>query len=78
MAAPLSGIGGQQIPLSQPFQPGGSDQTREIRQESQEPREAELQAREAAPAQSQATHTQGHDNNAQQSNSNQSRAYGWR
>ncbi len=61
MAAPLSSIAQQQIPLSQPFQPGGSDQTREIRQRGQEPRETELQARGAAPSQSQ--HTNSTDNN---------------
>lgn len=53
MAAPLSGVGQQQLPLSQPFQPGGSDQTREIRQQNQNPREDELQVREAPSAQSQ-------------------------
>ncbi len=56
MAAPLSGVGQQQqVPLSQTFQPGGSDQTREIRQRNQEPRENEVQARSAASAQSQST-----------------------
>ncbi len=58
MAAPLSGVGQQQqVPLSQTFQPGGSDQTREIRQRGQEPRENELQARGTAAAQSQHTNT---------------------
>ncbi len=65
MAAPLSGVG-QQIPLSQPFQPGGSDQTREIRQRNQEPRENELQARQAAPSQSQ--HTNGAEKSSFQQN----------
>jgi len=56
MAAPLSGIGQQQqVPLSQPFQPGGTDQTREIRQRNQEPRDGELQVREAPAARSQET-----------------------
>ncbi len=58
MAAPLSGIGQQQVPLSQPFQPGGSDQTREIRQREQEPRETELQTRGAATAQAQQLNTE--------------------
>ncbi len=53
MAAPLSGVGQQQVPLSQPFQPGGTDQTREVRQQNQNPREEELQVREAPAAQSQ-------------------------
>ncbi|MGH1376502.1 MAG: hypothetical protein ACRBCK_09155 [Alphaproteobacteria bacterium] len=57
MAAPLSGIGQQQIPLAQPFQPGGTDQTRNVRQAEQEPREDELQVREAPSAQSQETNT---------------------
>ncbi len=57
MAAPLSGVGQQQIPLSQPFQPGGSDQTREIRQRGQEPRENELQARGTAASQTQQANT---------------------
>ncbi len=57
MAAPLSGIGQQQVPLSQPFQPGGNDQTREVRQRDQEPREFEVQSRGAATAQSQDTNT---------------------
>ncbi len=58
MAAPLSGVGQQQqVPLSQPYQPGGSDQTREIRQQSQAPRDNELQARGAAPSKSQNTNT---------------------
>ncbi len=58
MAAPLSGIGQQNVPVSQPFQPGGSDQTREVRQRNQEPREDEVQAREAASAQTQEASSQ--------------------
>ena len=58
MAAPLSGIGQQQqIPLSQPFQPGGSDQTREVRQRNQEPNESDIQSRSAASAQTQKAST---------------------
>ncbi|PCJ00248.1 MAG: hypothetical protein COB14_04645 [Alphaproteobacteria bacterium] len=54
MAAPLSGIGQHAAPpISQPFQPGGNDQTREIRQANQEARENELQATDAPLAQSQ-------------------------
>ena len=53
MAAPLSGVGQQPLPISQPFQPGGTDETREIRQQDQEAREDEIQAREASAAQSQ-------------------------
>lgn len=63
MAAPLSGLGQQNIPLAQPFQPGGSDQTRAVRQAEQDPREEEVQAREAAAAQSQES------NNAQSDSS---------
>ncbi|MBI1301007.1 MAG: hypothetical protein GC137_05020 [Alphaproteobacteria bacterium] len=58
MAAPLSGLGQQNIPLAQPFQPGGTDQTRAVRQPDQEPREEEVQAREAAAARSQEANTQ--------------------
>ncbi len=57
MAAPLSGIGSQQIPLSQPFQPGGSDHSREVRNQNQVPRENELQAKDAATAKSQNSNT---------------------
>ncbi|MGH1377640.1 MAG: hypothetical protein ACRBB3_02350 [Alphaproteobacteria bacterium] len=54
MAAPLSAIGQQASPpISQPFQPGGSDQTREVRQANQETRENELQAANSKLAQSQ-------------------------
>lgn len=54
MAAPLSAIGQHAAPpISQPFQPGGSDQTREVRQANQETRENELQAVDAKLSQSQ-------------------------
>lgn len=44
MAGPLSGIGSQQIPLSQPFQPGGTDNARAVRQEAEkEPQNNEIQ-----------------------------------
>lgn len=59
MAAPLSGLGQQAVPLAQPFQPGGSDQTRAVRQPEQEPNEADVQPLEAAAAQTQDTNTQG-------------------
>lgn len=37
MAGSLSGVGQPQVPLSQPFQPGGSEQTRQVKeQESQD------------------------------------------
>ncbi len=53
MAAPLSGVGQQQqVPLSQPV-PNTADQSRQIRQQDQEPREQELQVRGAATAQAQ-------------------------
>lgn len=54
MAAPLSAIGQQASPpISQAFQPGGSDQTREVRQANQEARENELQIADAPLSQSQ-------------------------
>ena len=54
MAAPLSGIGQHAAPpISQPFQPGGTDQTREVRQTNQDARENELQDAKAPLAQSQ-------------------------
>ena len=53
MAGPISGIGSQQIPLSQPYQPGGSDQTREVRQDSQDAKENTIQSRNAQSAQTQ-------------------------
>ncbi|PCK00308.1 MAG: hypothetical protein COA45_00555 [Zetaproteobacteria bacterium] len=63
MAAPLSGIGKHAAPpISQAFQPGGSDQTREVRQANQEARENEIQAIEAPLAQSQGTGTSGATN----------------
>ena len=62
MAAPLSGIGQHAAPpISQPFQPGGSDQTREIRQANQEARENELQVADAPLAQSQNSAPQKND-----------------
>ena len=64
MAAPLSGIGQQQTQIPQTFQPGGSDQTREIRQTEQDPRENELQTRSAASAQTQEAN-QNEDNGRQ-------------
>ena len=69
MAAPLSGIGQQQVPLAQPFQPGGSDQTRDVRQADQQPREDELQVRQAPSAQSQETNdTDNNDVTAREEN----------
>ncbi len=62
MAAPLSGVGQQQVPLAQPFQPGGSDQTREVRRQEQEPRDNELQVRGAAASQTQETNEQDNGN----------------
>lgn len=55
MAAPLSGVGQQQ--QIAPVQPVSNslDQTRQIRQKEQDPRENELQTRGAATAQSQNT-----------------------
>jgi len=54
MAAPLSGAGQQQqVPLSQALQPIGNDQTRQVRQDDQEPRTNEIQARGAAIASTQ-------------------------
>lgn len=56
MAAPLTGIGQQQQPpISQPFQPGGTDQSREIRQREQEQRGDETQVQGASSARSQET-----------------------
>jgi len=52
MAAPLSGVGQQQVPISQPV-PNTADQSRQIRQVEQQPREQELQVRGAAAAQAQ-------------------------
>lgn len=44
MAGSLSGIGQQQVPLSQPFQPGGSESARVQRQqEEREPKNNEVQ-----------------------------------
>ena len=69
MAAPLSGIGQQQVPLAQPFQPGGSDQTRDVRQADQQPREDELQVRQSPSAQSQETNdTDNNDVTAREEN----------
>ncbi len=70
MAAPLSGVGQQQIPLSQPFQPGGSDQSREIRQQNQVPREDEVQARGEPSAQTQNANTEKGDGHFAKSDSN--------
>lgn len=56
MAAPLSGAGQQQqLPVTQALQPISSDQSREVRQQEQEPRENEVQIREAPSAQAQKT-----------------------
>ncbi len=53
MAAPLSGVGQQQqVPLSQSLQPNSTDQTRDVRQKNQAPREDEIQTRGAALGQS--------------------------
>ncbi len=53
MAGSLSGVGQQQVPLSQPYQPGGSDQNRAIRQQEQEPRKEDIQVRGAPAAEAQ-------------------------
>lgn len=53
MSAPLSGIAQQQVPLTQPFQSGGADQSREVRQREQAPQENQIQAREAPAAEAQ-------------------------
>lgn len=63
MAAPLSGAGQQQqIPLTQALQPVSDDQTRVTRQEDQQARDNQIQARNAQAAPSQETNA----NDAQQ------------
>lgn len=52
MAAPLSGVGQQQAPVTQStVQPGISSQTQEVRSRNQEPQENRIQARNAATGQ---------------------------
>lgn len=54
MAAPLSGVGQQQqIPLTQALQPISSDQTRVTRQENEQARDNQIQARSAEAASAQ-------------------------
>ena len=57
MAGPVSGIGGQQqVPLSQPFQPGG-DQDAVRESEDRQPEENTVQPQGAAAAETQNTET---------------------
>lgn len=49
MTGSLSGVGQPQIPLSQPYQPGGSDQTRQVKE--RESQDSKLQVRGTATAQ---------------------------
>ena len=54
MAGPLVGLGQQQVPLSQPYQPGGTDDNaRNVRdRQEQNPQENKVQeSRNAQPAQ---------------------------
>tara|TARA_R110001592_G_scaffold16881_19_gene71802 strand:+ start:9077 stop:9361 length:285 start_codon:yes stop_codon:yes gene_type:complete len=54
MAAPLSGAGQQQqVPASQAFQPLNADDSRNVKRQEQNPREDQLQVKEAPAAQSQ-------------------------
>lgn len=56
MAGPLSGIGGQQIPLATPFQPGqNGSQVRE--QNDRDPKPNRVQPQGFQPAQSQESET---------------------
>jgi len=57
MAGPLSGIGQQQVPLAQPFQPGGGDQNKVVRQQEQSPERGEIQVKSAALGNSQESDT---------------------
>ena len=57
MSGPLAGIGQQQIPLSQPYQPGGSDQSKVARQEEQKPERGEVQVRGASLGNTQESNT---------------------
>ena len=57
MAGSLSGIGQQQIPLSQPFQPGGTEQNRAVREQDQQQRGNDVQVRGAPAARSENTET---------------------
>lgn len=54
MAGPLAGIGQQSVPLSQTFQPGGTEESRAVKQQQQErePQNNEIQkTRSSQPAQ---------------------------
>ncbi len=57
MAGPLTGAGQQQVSFSNPFQPGGSDQTRALKQQEQQQRSSETQVRGTPTAKSEETKT---------------------
>lgn len=61
MSGPLTGIGQQQIPLSQPYQPGGNEQNKVARQQEQQPERGEIQVR-GAPAGNAQESESGNDN----------------
>lgn len=67
MAGSLAGIGQQQVPLSQPFQPGAADPARTIRQPDQQQKDKEVQVRSAPAARSQESETTTRDNRLEQS-----------
>jgi hypothetical protein len=52
MAGPLSGVPGQSVPLSSPFQPGANN-AQQVRTEDQKPQENRVQAKNAAAANAQ-------------------------
>lgn len=62
MSGPLAGIGQQQIPLSQPFQPGGNDQSKVVRSQEQSPEREEIQVRGSALGNTNETETNTNDN----------------
>lgn len=53
MAGPLNGLGGQQIPLANTFQP--SQNSAQVRQQEREPEEKKVQPRGTAASESQDT-----------------------
>lgn len=70
MAGPLAGIGQQQVPLAQPFQPGGSDASRVARQQQEErtPQNNEIQkTRSSQAAQTRETDSENSNRNSQPS-----------
>ncbi|MCB1783421.1 MAG: hypothetical protein KDI13_05445 [Alphaproteobacteria bacterium] len=67
MSGALAGIGQQQVPLSQPYQPGSNnDDSKVVRQQDQKPERGDIQVKGAPVGNSQGTETNKHNFNVVQ------------